>query len=226
MKGNSEKKAYDYYAFGEILDEKTYGNLQGFYNRYKFTSREWDSESANYYYRARYYTPTIGRFTARDPIKYGGGLNLYGYVKNNPASIIDPTGEKMCASLAHLGGGQCQTVTYGGYRLYPICVPASAEDAADLVIRVWQDYAEDMALDFLLECPEGQLVCGRVSEGYCGFPGASLPCEEKSISVTVPCLKLTGTKQYDYRAKRVHCAAEASDPQTITVDSCSGEARV
>ncbi|MEK7309971.1 MAG: RHS repeat-associated core domain-containing protein [Planctomycetota bacterium] len=96
MKGNSEKKSYDYYAFGEMRDEKTFGNLQGFYNRYKFTSREWDSESANYYYRARYYTPTNGRFTARDPIGYLGGLNLYSYVKNNPVRYTDPFGFVAC----------------------------------------------------------------------------------------------------------------------------------
>ncbi|MDI6733358.1 MAG: hypothetical protein QME16_05510, partial [Planctomycetota bacterium] len=27
------------------------------------TSREWDGESVNYYYRARYYNPYVGRFT-------------------------------------------------------------------------------------------------------------------------------------------------------------------
>jgi RHS repeat-associated protein len=92
MKGNSEKKSYDYYAFGEIRDEKTFGNLQGFYNRYKFTSREWDGESANYYYRARQYNPASGRFLRRDSIGYLGGLNLYSYVGSNPVSKTDPLG--------------------------------------------------------------------------------------------------------------------------------------
>jgi len=40
----------------------------------------------------RYYNPSLGRWPNRDPIKEFGGLNLYGYVKGNPISLIDPIG--------------------------------------------------------------------------------------------------------------------------------------
>ncbi|MEW6026192.1 MAG: RHS repeat-associated core domain-containing protein [Planctomycetota bacterium] len=81
------RNRYDYYAFGETLSQ-----VEGVSNRYRFTSREWDSESANYYYRARYYTPITGRFIARDPIEYEGGINFYTYVGNNSVNKIDPSG--------------------------------------------------------------------------------------------------------------------------------------
>src|SRR5439155_18683176 len=52
-----------------------------------------------YYYRARYYNPSIGRFVSEDPIKFGGGMNFYTYVADSPTTMIDPWG------LQHTPGG-------------------------------------------------------------------------------------------------------------------------
>ncbi len=40
----------------------------------------------------RYYDPTRGRWLTRDPIGYGGGLNLYGYCGADPVGGVDPLG--------------------------------------------------------------------------------------------------------------------------------------
>ena len=40
----------------------------------------------------RYYDPAGGRWLTRDPIEYSGGMNLYGYVGNNPVNYVDPDG--------------------------------------------------------------------------------------------------------------------------------------
>jgi len=41
-------------------------------------------------YRA--YDPDLGRWLSRDPIAENGGLNLYAYVGNSPATYLDPLG--------------------------------------------------------------------------------------------------------------------------------------
>ena len=40
----------------------------------------------------RYYDPANGRWLTRDPMGYAGGVNLYGYVGNDPGNRWDPTG--------------------------------------------------------------------------------------------------------------------------------------
>jgi RHS repeat-associated protein len=44
------------------------------------------------YYRARYYDPIIGRFVSGDPIGHNGGINIFAYVGNSSADLVDPTG--------------------------------------------------------------------------------------------------------------------------------------
>jgi len=60
--------------------------------RYLFTGREYDAESRLYYCRGRYYDPELGRFISRDPIDYGGGMNLYEYCGGGPTGAVDPMG--------------------------------------------------------------------------------------------------------------------------------------
>ena len=78
---------YGYDPFGNAtVTGASSGNL------YQFTGREND-ETGLYFYRARYYSPTLQRFTSQDPIAFArGGSNLYGYVLNNPVSLADLLG--------------------------------------------------------------------------------------------------------------------------------------
>jgi len=44
------------------------------------------------------YDTALGARISRDPIAEAGGLNLYGYVGNNPVNAFDPLGLKICVS--------------------------------------------------------------------------------------------------------------------------------
>jgi RHS repeat-associated protein len=62
-------------------------------NLYRFSSKEYHPSSGLVYYLYRHYEPNLQRWLNRDPIGELGGLNLYGYVSNDPLDRYDPFGE-------------------------------------------------------------------------------------------------------------------------------------
>ncbi len=72
------ENCYQYDAFGNLLEKK-----EGIANRILYTGQQYDQETGQYYLRARYYNPAVGRFLQEDSYR-GDGLNLYAYCANNP----------------------------------------------------------------------------------------------------------------------------------------------
>jgi RHS repeat-associated protein len=76
-------------------------------NPFRYTGREFDNETNQYFYRARYYDASIGRFLGEDPFAGNWNYSLYSYVINNPANLKDPSGmepEKSCECNGTAGG--------------------------------------------------------------------------------------------------------------------------
>jgi RHS repeat-associated protein len=70
-----------------------FGQSAGNPGAFGYTGQRFDAETNGlYYYRARHYSPALGRFLQPDPIGYSGGINLYAYVGNDPLNAIDPSG--------------------------------------------------------------------------------------------------------------------------------------
>lgn len=60
--------------------------------RFGYTGQQFLNGLGLYHYRARAYSPALGRFLQPDPIGLSGGTNLYAYVRNDPVNHYDPTG--------------------------------------------------------------------------------------------------------------------------------------
>lgn len=80
----------EYLPFGETLVEE---HLNSNNSPFKFNGKEFDEETGNYYYGARYYDPKMSIFIGVDPLadKYPG-ISPFAYCFNNPVRFIDPTG--------------------------------------------------------------------------------------------------------------------------------------
>jgi RHS repeat-associated protein len=79
--------AFDAYGIPKIGNDGRFG----------FTGQGWLKELGINYYKARVYSPKLGRFLQTDPIFYSDDLNIYAYVGQDPFNRTDPTG--MCNLL-------------------------------------------------------------------------------------------------------------------------------
>jgi len=60
--------------------------------RFGYTGQAWLPETGLYYYKARIYSPSLGRFLQTDPTGYDDGLNWYNYAGGDPVNGSDPMG--------------------------------------------------------------------------------------------------------------------------------------
>jgi RHS repeat-associated protein len=78
----------DYDEFGKVMLDTNPG-----FQPFGFAGGLYDYQTGLVRFGARDYDPEVGRWTAKDPIGFGGGdTNLFGYCYNDPVNLIDETG--------------------------------------------------------------------------------------------------------------------------------------
>jgi len=90
MLSNATNGVYQKYSYDPYGVESSSDPVTG--NPFRYTGRRLDAETGLYYYRARYYSTTLGRFLQTDPIGSKADLELYAYTYDDPLNATDPTG--------------------------------------------------------------------------------------------------------------------------------------
>ena len=84
----SMTQTYDYDPYGNATVTPATGPATDF----RYAGMLYHADSGLYLTQYRAYDPRTGRWLSRDPIGEAAGVNLYGYVGNNPITLLDPLG--------------------------------------------------------------------------------------------------------------------------------------
>ena len=91
--------SYRYDAFGRIM------TLSGTLDQpFRFSTKRYLVSLGLNYYGYRFYDPATGRWLNRDPLGEAGGINLYGFVQNDPVNFVDPAGQHPGIAIGAIAG--------------------------------------------------------------------------------------------------------------------------
>jgi RHS repeat-associated protein len=78
--------------------------------RFQYTGQAWIPELGMYHYKARVYSPMLGRFLQVDPVGYDDQVNLYAYIGSDPLNGRDPDGTCETPTGSHICYNQVEAL--------------------------------------------------------------------------------------------------------------------
>lgn len=171
---------FDYDSWGRILLKQVapgFGEFQPF----GFAGGFNDPHTGLVRFGARDYDPEIGRWTAKDPIRFDGGMNLYAYALSEPVNVWDPNGlgpigKAIGQVIGGFIGGQIGK-TLGGGSGVVAGLPAGPGAVATGVSGAIAGVAAGIAAGALIGGEVGDDI-GDAIDNICGYRDPWVPPEE------------------------------------------------
>jgi RHS repeat-associated protein len=215
---NASGSVVQTYAFDSFGNQT--GSSGSLTNSLRYTGREFDSETGLYYYRARYFDPSAGRFLSEDRLGFQGGANFYRYARNSPLIWTDPSGNSpqspgprpapdLCFRVTSAGttqepcpdpNGGMTCINNDSYCLIPITpgppIPRREDPSVAILNKLeqclWEEIEEDRKIETDLENERLRLQLG-VGRNSLGLQGLELSLERAGLrraAAVVPYLDL------------------------------------
>jgi len=163
---------YSYDAYGNALDF-TATILNPPTTRLLYSGEQFDLGLQQYYLRARYYNPTIGRFGVQDQVDGtpDDPLNLhkYAYCQNNPVNMHDPSGNQgdICSMTFAMGIGSMLDSLYSGtIGKVGDMLQTSAEASAGSINHIESDSSKSDTATIIIHGVEGADIGGGHKYGW------------------------------------------------------------
>jgi len=119
---NTITQRMDYDAWGNVVTDTNPG-----FQPFGYAGGLYDRDTGLTRFGARDYDPGVGRWTAKDPIGFGGGENVYSYVGADPANWLDPAGLRITNATPN----PIRVKAEGGNNNYTTLQPGETSSAAD-----------------------------------------------------------------------------------------------
>jgi len=126
----AQEIAYD--AWGRVLVDTNPG-----FQPFGYAGGLYDTDTGLVRFGVRDYDAEIGRWTAKDPMRFDDGVNVFGYVGGDPVNRFDPGGRAGEGAMAAGGGaGVWGWLSAAGTRAAPYLVAAAPPVAISMVFVV------------------------------------------------------------------------------------------